>query len=300
MSLSNGPAETPSQSSRAATGGDSSSFAPTWLRRGRSLSRNVVRMHFRQTPSVAPGEAPEEVAASRIPHPSGPELLAEDAVLKRLLQRSPDPAVRPVPDPVGLALGMVARLMVAGCAAAAVALLLLGVIPPPFKLSAPIVGDARLASTPLGPGPAGAIDDRMSAVAPKDSARALADTSTDPAPQPARVATVSVRAPSAAIISPSGLDPGEVERLVKRGESYLAQGDIAAARLVLRRAAEARDPRAALSLAATFDPAVLRQLHVVGFPPDPAQARAWYEMAAGYGSAEAVRRLAVLSSARAQ
>ena len=90
------------------------------------------------------------------------------------------------------------------------------------------------------------------------------------------------------------LDAGEIERLVKRGEDYLAQGDIAAARLVLGRAAEARDERATLSLGATYDPAVLKQLHVVGFKPDVAQARAWYEKAAGYGATEAAARLAAL------
>jgi TPR repeat protein len=39
---------------------------------------------------------------------------------------------------------------------------------------------------------------------------------------------------------------------------------------------------------------VLKALHVVGFRPDIAQARAWYEKAAEYGSAEASRRLAAL------
>ena len=91
-----------------------------------------------------------------------------------------------------------------------------------------------------------------------------------------------------------GAQPAEVERLVKRGEAYLAQGDIAAARLVLGRAAESRDARAAFSLAATYDPAVLRKLHVVGIRPDVAQARAWYQKAAEYGSADATQRLAAL------
>jgi TPR repeat protein len=94
------------------------------------------------------------------------------------------------------------------------------------------------------------------------------------------------------------LDAGEVERLIKRGEDYLAQGDLAAARLVLARAAEARDPRATYSLAATYDPAVHKQLHVVGLKSDIAQARAWYEKAAEYGSAEASRRLAALADTK--
>jgi TPR repeat protein len=111
---------------------------------------------------------------------------------------------------------------------------------------------------------------------------------------PLRVATVSVRARPVDAADQSALEPDEVARLVKRGEDSLAQGDIAAARLILGRAAEAHDARAALSLGASFDPAVLRQLHVLGFRPDLARARAWYEMAAQYGSAEASSRLAGL------
>jgi TPR repeat protein len=113
------------------------------------------------------------------------------------------------------------------------------------------------------------------------------------APEPARVPTVAVRSAQASS-EKWALEPGEIERLVKRGEDYLAQGDIAAARLILGRAAETRDARAAFSLAASYDPTVLRQLHVVGFRPDVAQARAWYEKAVEYGSAEASRRLAAL------
>src|SRR5262249_33208408 len=45
--------------------------------------------------------------------------------------------------------------------------------------------------------------------------------------------------------------------LVNRGEELIAQGDIAAARLLLQRAAEARDARAAFALAATYDPIML-------------------------------------------
>ncbi|HVY57064.1 MAG TPA: hypothetical protein VHA77_04365 [Xanthobacteraceae bacterium] len=87
------------------------------------------------------------------------------------------------------------------------------------------------------------------------------------------------------------LDPDEIASLLKRGEDFIAMGDIAAARLVLRRAAEARNARAALALGATYDPVILRQLRVVGFSPDVAQARAWYEKAAEFGSSEAARRI---------
>jgi TPR repeat protein len=44
---------------------------------------------------------------------------------------------------------------------------------------------------------------------------------------------------------------------------------------------------AALALAATYDPLVLKQLRVVGAKEDIAEARVWYQKAAQLGSAEA-------------
>jgi hypothetical protein len=91
------------------------------------------------------------------------------------------------------------------------------------------------------------------------------------------------------------LSPDELERLINRGEAFLSQGDVAAARLVLERAAEARDARAALTLGSTYDPNVLRRMGVVGVQPDPEQARSWYERAAEFGSGEANQRLTALA-----
>jgi hypothetical protein len=87
------------------------------------------------------------------------------------------------------------------------------------------------------------------------------------------------------------LDPNEVEHLIHRGESALQSGDIAAARLLLRRAAEAGDVTASIALAATYDPGVLTQLGARGAEPDVGTARAWYQKAADLGSSEARRRL---------
>lgn len=83
--------------------------------------------------------------------------------------------------------------------------------------------------------------------------------------------------------------------LVKRGKDFIASGDLAAARLVLQRAAESKDADAALSLAATYDPLVLRELKVYGFAADIAMARSWYEKAKEFGSTEAPRRLEILA-----
>ena len=47
--------------------------------------------------------------------------------------------------------------------------------------------------------------------------------------------------------------------LIKRADDFLAIGDIAAARLVLRRAAGTGDAKAALALGMTYDPVVLAE-----------------------------------------
>lgn len=87
------------------------------------------------------------------------------------------------------------------------------------------------------------------------------------------------------------LAPDEVSLLLLRGQDMLKLGDIAGARLVLRRAAEAGNSEAALLLASTFDPMALRELGVIGFAPDLNQALSWYEKASALGSGEARRRL---------
>ena len=95
------------------------------------------------------------------------------------------------------------------------------------------------------------------------------------------------------------LDRQEVADLTRRGEKFIVIGDLASARLMLQRAAEAGDPRAALMLAATYDPIVLEKVGIQGFAPDLVQgfapdiavARSWYARAREFGSTEAVRRL---------
>jgi hypothetical protein len=302
MSLSNGQADGSGHPSRSAQDAEPSPYAPKWVREGRMPPRKVVPLRMPAAPQLMP--APVAVpAAPTAPRPTY-NLDPDEAARKRMMQRhSPDPqplTVPPTQDPVGLALGVVARLIVAGCAAAAVAMLLIGVIPFPFKL-----GSAAMRET-TSVGPVAWPPSDAAAERPVKSTQRLSDDESvgnvgnagtvAAAPPPARVATVSVRAAQAGVADQWALDAGEVERLTKRGEDYLAQGDIAAARLILARAAEARDARAAFSLAATYDPAVLKQLRVVGFRPDIAQARTWYEKAAVYGSAEASQRLAALSN----
>jgi TPR repeat protein len=86
-------------------------------------------------------------------------------------------------------------------------------------------------------------------------------------------------------------DRDEIAALLVRARTYLSAGDVAAARLVLRRAAERDDPQAALALGGTYDPAVLKRLGIINFHADPAQAREWYRRAAELGSSDAAVRL---------
>jgi hypothetical protein len=125
-----------------------------------------------------------------------------------------------------------------------------------------------------------------------------------PADPPARnVATLGPAAPSAAAPSPSPaasspagpqLIPEDRERvmgLFGRGNDQLVQGNVAAARLYYRRAADAGLAQAALALASTYDPEELIRLHAIGIVPDRDVARRWYERARELGAPEAENRL---------
>jgi TPR repeat protein len=87
------------------------------------------------------------------------------------------------------------------------------------------------------------------------------------------------------------LPPDEIAMLLRRGQDMLKFGDIPAARVALRRAAEAGNPEAAFILASTFDPNVLREAGVIGFAPDLGQALSWYEKASALGSEKAKRSI---------
>jgi len=102
------------------------------------------------------------------------------------------------------------------------------------------------------------------------------------------------QAPAATQSPARVIDKEELANLLKRGRYLLSIGDIAPARLLLERAAEALDASAAFDLAGTYDPAVLTRSHVVGVVPDLAMARMWYEKALSLGHSEAQQRLAQL------
>jgi hypothetical protein len=92
------------------------------------------------------------------------------------------------------------------------------------------------------------------------------------------------------------LSPNEIAALVRRAQELLASGDLQGARLLLTRAADAHDARAALLLAKTFDPTASRQFSAADAGPDVDQARNWYQRAREWGSPEAQRQLDALAS----
>jgi hypothetical protein len=93
------------------------------------------------------------------------------------------------------------------------------------------------------------------------------------------------------------LDRDELSSLLQRADDFIKSGDLSSARLLLRRAAEAGNVYAALTLAGTFDPNVLSRLGFQEGAADVAMARLWYERAEKFGSAEAPRRLQQLTTA---
>jgi hypothetical protein len=93
------------------------------------------------------------------------------------------------------------------------------------------------------------------------------------------------------------LAPERIAWHLSRGMDFFKDGNFAAARLMLRPAADAGNPQAALMLGATFDPVVLAELGVFGLMPDRATARAWYQRAKEAGSAEASQRIERLAQA---
>ena len=108
-----------------------------------------------------------------------------------------------------------------------------------------------------------------------------------------RVAPTAVRAPPAGSFSfemscpmPAAGRPSKAlseqagrraELLVETGDKRLAEGNVTAAREFYRRAAEMGWARAALALAATYDPEATRAQ--LGVSPDPKQAQCWYARA---------------------
>ena len=79
--------------------------------------------------------------------------------------------------------------------------------------------------------------------------------------------------------------------LMEKGQVLMRSGDIASARLLFQRLANAGIADAALALAATYDPRYLAQHNLIGVAGDETKAHHWYRRASELGSTEAGRVL---------
>ena len=249
---------------------------------------------FRRTlPAAAPLERSESKRGRRDKPFEG------DIAVRHLRERA---SLNPVPVPVppveerGSKVGLLARVAGAVGLSALAAFFVVGAMPQPLQGSR-LFGVAKPEPVQRVTPPAVATERVVVSVQPVAFADRLAAVPVKAEAEPAATArAVQIDPPAApppSVAPPSvrALDREEIAMLVKRSEVLITQGDIAAARLMLTRAAEAGNARAALALGATFDPDMLRKLGVLGVAPDAAQARAWYAKAAEYGSGEATRRL---------
>jgi hypothetical protein len=307
--------------------GDPSPYAPRWVRHAPPSARPIpVRGPLG---SEIDGPEGDEANGTLVRSEQAPPLAAAPPVGDDdrftiddiRVPRSLDPGI--VPDPWAARgsrlrrsrlLGILGRLALAGSAAALVALVAVGKLSLPGATGAtehpensPSFGTrfSGHGTKPQGPpivaeGPS----DPPAQVALVQPAAPLAAAPVKavaivPAAVPPPAVVNAVLPPTAEPPAPaSALDPDseEVAALIKRGQELAAAGDVAAARLTLRRAAEAHNAQAALALGATYDPNVLRTLGIFGVTPDAAMARGWYEKAKEYGSAEAPRRLELLAT----
>ncbi len=96
------------------------------------------------------------------------------------------------------------------------------------------------------------------------------------------------------------MSPGVIAVLIVRGDALLSAGDITAARLMYRRAADAQSVAGVVAMGMTYDPKVLAQIGVRGLPADTQTAEMWYQRAAVLGSSAAVRLLRQLHGEEAQ
>jgi hypothetical protein len=121
-----------------------------------------------------------------------------------------------------------------------------------------------------------------------------------PALTAARKTSTSASSPVAAESQPAirQIPPEEVNALLRRGEEFARSGDLAAARLLLQRAAEAHNARAAFVLAATYDPIIIEKIAANSPMANIELARVWYQRAQDWGSIDAPKQLEALASMR--
>jgi hypothetical protein len=280
-----------------------SPYAPKWAcdpayRRRRGFLRKVYDRDLAQQNTAEESigtilaRAGQPLGPERAGQPLGPERDDDHLRMLRLLDPEvvPDPTPAPRKDPSQFGVVSILSDSVSALAAAAlVALFLVGKVPPSPNVTSDSTGDAILLASSTE------AQTFETAEAPVLTEPPVTPAAENPTSEPT---TSGMAARDVAGTEVRELDRDEIAILRKRGEEFVLAGDIAGARLLLRRAAEARDAHAALALGATYDPNMLAKLRVHGLTADIAAARTWYEKAAELGSAEASERIKRLPTHR--
>jgi len=173
---------------------------------------------------------------------------------------------------------------------------------PPAGVAAPpaVVGSSETTSTSATPPSAGPANkpgdappigapthEASLAAPPAEAAPSSKSTAAAPATQmPEAPTSVAASVPPAPPAGPLLSGP-EIVAFVARGDALFGKGDLAAARLLYERAADAGDGQAALRLGETFDPVFLDQAHLSGVRGDSGTAMSWYRRARDLGAADA-------------
>jgi TPR repeat protein len=142
--------------------------------------------------------------------------------------------------------------------------------PPPEHVAAPVVEKAP----PVGTGPT------ELKVAPPEQPSPMSSVPAQTVRGGAEMASPAI--PVAAPPKPT-MRAEDVTLMVDRGRTLFEAGDVAAARLFFRRAANAGDPGAAVAMGATYDPEILTQRFIRGIEADAQEAQRWYEKARALG-----------------
>ena len=301
-----------------------SMYAPRWARDAATDAAEAALAASEKLRRALPPapllEKPEARPRWREPKP-----FEGDVAIQRLRRPSLDPV--PVPAPPmrepGSGAGMLARAFGAVGIAALAAFFIVGTAPLSLAVKAEDEGaTASFWSRFVVPASTRQQPAQNSRISVASAETIVPVTLTDrfaavgsiaeraPAPPPVKMVAVLPALPP--FVSPAPADAAspeptpaaqplgreEIALLYRRGEELIAQGDIAAARLMFARAAEAGDARAALALGAAYDPDVLKRLGVFGVVADAALAREWYEKAVTFGSGEASKRIELLAQGR--
>ena len=193
-------------------------------------------------------------------HSAGEKAAAESA----LATEAPAKASKPT----SLIRGLVAMPPAAGTAKSATLS-----EPTPPAAASDWEAQVSLGATPSPPG------EPHPKVATTPAAKTLEATSTFASPAPRNQPTVPA------------FSAAEIARLLSRGDWLFATGDVASARRLYERAADAGEAQAAMKLGETFDPVFLDHSHLRGLHGDPGTAVFWYRRARDLGDTGVASRL---------